>query len=61
MLTARTVGKLESAAAEIRAEGVEALVAPADVTDESQVEAVFAQTMERFGRLDVLVNNAAAL
>ena len=60
VLTARTVETLESAAEEIRAEGVEALVAPADVTDESQVEAVFAQTMDRFGRVDVLVNNAAA-
>ncbi len=60
VLTARTVETLESAAEEIRAEGVEALVAPADVTDELQVEAVFAQTMDRFGRVDVLVNNAAA-
>ncbi len=60
VLSARTVETLESAAEEIRAEGVEALVAPADVTDELQVEAVFAQTMDRFGRVDVLVNNAAA-
>jgi NAD(P)-dependent dehydrogenase (short-subunit alcohol dehydrogenase family) len=60
VLTARTVEKLESAAEEIRSEGVEALVAPADVTDESQVEAVFTRTMERFGRVDILVNNAAA-
>ncbi len=60
VLTARTVETLESAAKEIRAEGVEALVAPADVTDETQVEAVFAQTMQRFGRVDILVNNAAA-
>ncbi len=60
VLTARTVGKLESAAEEMRAEGVEAVAAPADVTDESQVQAVFAKTMERFGRVDVLVNNAAA-
>ncbi|MCY3764943.1 MAG: SDR family NAD(P)-dependent oxidoreductase [Gemmatimonadetes bacterium] len=60
VLTARTVEKLESAAEEMRTEGVEAVVAPADVTDESQVESVFAKAMERFGRVDVLVNNAAA-
>lgn len=60
VLTARTIEKLESAAEEMRTEGVEAVVAPADVTDESQVEAVFEKTMERFGRVDVLVNNAAA-
>ena len=60
VLTARTVEKLESAAEEMRKEGVEAVVAPADVTDESQVESVFAKAMERFGRVDVLVNNAAA-
>ena len=30
-----------------------------DVSDEAQVQALVAQTMQRFGRIDVLVNNAA--
>ena len=36
----------------------EALVLPADVADEAQVDAAFAQLRERFGRLDLLFNNA---
>ncbi len=32
-----------------------------DVTDESQVEALVAQTVEKFGRLDILVSNAGVL
>lgn len=35
-----------------------ALAAPADVGDPAQVRAVFARTAERFGRLDLLFNNA---
>ena len=31
---------------------------PADITEQDQVDALFAQTLDRFGRLDVLVNNA---
>ena len=33
---------------------------PTDVTDESQVENLFAGSIEQFGRLDILVNNAGA-
>jgi 3-oxoacyl-[acyl-carrier protein] reductase len=38
---------------------VDAMAVRADVADESQVEAMFRAIRERFGRLDVLVNNAA--
>ena len=37
-----------------------ALVAPTDITDEAQVEALFAATAQKFGRLDLLFNNAGA-
>ena len=46
---------LEAAAAEI---GAAAEAAPCDVTDDAQVDALFAGVAERRGRLDVLVNNA---
>ncbi|MDB5479900.1 MAG: 3-oxoacyl-ACP reductase [Caulobacteraceae bacterium] len=44
--------------ADLAGAGERALVVPADVTRESEVAALFAATAERFGRLDVLFNNA---
>jgi 3-oxoacyl-[acyl-carrier protein] reductase len=49
----------EAIAAEIEARGGQALVQIADVTDEAAVDGMVAATVERFGRLDILVNNAA--
>jgi NAD(P)-dependent dehydrogenase (short-subunit alcohol dehydrogenase family) len=50
---------LEEVAAAVRAEGRRALVAPCDVADAADVERVVADTMAAFGRIDILVNNAA--
>jgi len=44
---------------EAEAEGVRALAAPADISKKEEVAALFARTEEAFGRLDVLVLNAA--
>src|SRR3954469_17836441 len=41
-----------------RATGADSVAVPADVTDPASVEALFATVKERFGRLDVLFNNA---
>ena len=49
----------EAVAAEIEGRGGQALVQVADVTDESAVQAMVAAAVGRFGRLDILVNNAA--
>ena len=57
-LAARDAGLLDEAAAEFRQLGVQVEAIPTDVTVESSVSALFDQTMERFGRLDLLVNNA---
>lgn len=58
VLAGRRPEPLEETAAAVRAAGREALVVPTDVADEAAVAALFAQAAERFGRLDVLFNNA---
>jgi NAD(P)-dependent dehydrogenase (short-subunit alcohol dehydrogenase family) len=59
-LTARGEESLRLAVAEMNVLGAETLPVTADVTDEKQVQGLFARTLERFGRLDILVNNAGA-
>jgi NAD(P)-dependent dehydrogenase (short-subunit alcohol dehydrogenase family) len=49
---------VEQAANEMRAAGRDVLGIPADITQQPDVDRLFAQAIERFGRLDVLVNNA---
>jgi 3-oxoacyl-[acyl-carrier protein] reductase len=58
-IAARTPGKLASLAGEIEAAGGEALAVPMDVADPAQVKAGFQQVLAKFGKLDILVNNAA--
>ena len=52
---------LAALAAEIDKAGGAALVVEADITDRIQAEAAVQQTVERFGRLDTLVNNAGLM
>jgi 3-oxoacyl-[acyl-carrier protein] reductase len=56
---ARNAERLAGVCAEIAAAGGEAFAVPMDVSDAEQVKAGFRQGFERFGRLDILVNNAA--
>jgi 3-oxoacyl-[acyl-carrier protein] reductase len=49
----------DAVAAEIEGKGGQALAAIADVTDQAAVERMVAAAVERFGRVDILVNNAA--
>jgi NAD(P)-dependent dehydrogenase (short-subunit alcohol dehydrogenase family) len=51
----------ERVAAEIRADGFEALAIAASVTDEARVASMVRQAMETWGRIDILVNNAGLL
>jgi NAD(P)-dependent dehydrogenase (short-subunit alcohol dehydrogenase family) len=57
-ISARRPEKLEAAAEELRSAGLDPNVVPANMTNEAEIEAVFESHRERFGRLDVLVNNA---
>jgi NAD(P)-dependent dehydrogenase (short-subunit alcohol dehydrogenase family) len=58
VLTGRRASVLEDAAARIDPQGASTLVRPADVGDPDQVDALFAAAKARFGRLDLLFNNA---
>jgi NAD(P)-dependent dehydrogenase (short-subunit alcohol dehydrogenase family) len=54
-------GTLESCAEAIRKLGRRSLAVPTDVTDPSAVEALVKKTVDEFGTLDVLVNNAGTV
>lgn len=58
VLAARRADKLEAIAAEIRAQGGEALAIPTDVSQLDEVKNLVQQTADHFGRVDVLFNNA---
>jgi 3-oxoacyl-[acyl-carrier protein] reductase len=58
-LAARNAEKLSAIETEIAAAGAEALAIPMDVADADQVKSGFKRAVEKFGRLDILVNNAA--
>jgi 2-deoxy-D-gluconate 3-dehydrogenase len=58
VVAARNVEKSRAAVAELEGLGAAALAVTVDVTDEAAVGRLVAATRERFGRLDVLVNNA---
>ena len=60
-ICARGGEALESAAEELRALGVEVLAVLADISNATDVERFAATALERFGGVDVLVNNAAEL
>lgn len=57
-LVARSAGKLEALANELKTKGAEAIAVPADISDPEQVRRAVEQTAAHFGRLDVLINNA---
>ena len=54
-------GTIFSGAAEVEAAGGHALPVQCDIRDETSVQEAVAQTVERFGGIDILVNNASAI
>jgi NAD(P)-dependent dehydrogenase (short-subunit alcohol dehydrogenase family) len=61
VLVARRPQPLAAAAREVRALGVDALGVRGDVADRDSVEACFARAEQRFGPVDVVVNNAGVM
>jgi NAD(P)-dependent dehydrogenase (short-subunit alcohol dehydrogenase family) len=58
VLVARRAELLEEVAAGIKAKGGQALALPADLTKETEIVELFRKSVQTYGRLDVLVNNA---
>src|SRR5438132_11452276 len=60
-VAARRREEIEQTAAMIRERGGEALVVPTDLTQENQIVTLVGTTVETFGCVDVMLNNAASL
>jgi 7-alpha-hydroxysteroid dehydrogenase len=58
VFSARTESDIQANAERAKAFGVRAIAVPCDVTDDSQLQALAARTVETFGRIDIVVNNA---
>ncbi len=58
VLAARSMDKLETVAADLAATGTSTIVVPTDVTREADCRALVKATVDAFGTIDVLVNNA---
>ena len=61
VLVARSADALAKVAAAARKHGVKALAIPTDVTKPASVQACFRKAVARFGRIDVVVNNAGVM
>jgi len=60
-ICARTQGKLEARAQELRQTGARVLAVPGSLTDEAQVKRLIDGAMKEYGRIDILVNLAGGL
>ena len=59
VIAGRRPGPIEDAAGEVETLGREALAVPTDVSDSGQVDRLITATLDRFGQIDILINNAA--
>ena len=61
VVTARTQSVLHALAQQLTEIGVEALAVPADLAIASDIQRIAEEALARFGRIDILVNNAAII
>lgn len=59
VIAGRRVGPIENAAAEAKAAGPDAIAVPTDVSKSDQANALMRAAVDFFGRIDILINNAA--
>lgn len=60
-ICARSIDQLRRAEQELRGRGAEVLAVPCDLTVQEEVEALVERVRARYGRVDVLINNAAII
>src|SRR5690606_18008552 len=60
VIASRNAEQCERVAADLQADGYQAVGMALDLGEESSIIGLTTQVMERFGRLDVLVNNAVS-
>jgi short-subunit dehydrogenase len=60
-LVARDEQELSAAAAELRARSIQVETFPSDITDNAAIGTLIGRVLERFGRIDVLVNDAGMI
>lgn len=60
VIAGRNADRLKATAEELGKSGSPVLAVPTDVGDEAQVKSLFKQTMDRFGRVDIVVNSSGA-
>jgi len=61
VVAARNLSRLEDVAKEIKSKGGKAKAIQTDISDHEQVKRMVAQTLDEYGQIDILVNNAAAM
>jgi len=61
VLLARDEGELSRAKSELARLGTEVLTIPCDLLETSQMQSAVQQTLQRYGRIDILINNAGVI